>query len=221
MLIIPSSVKIHLALGHTDLRKGFDSLAVLVQEGAQEGFVLGLSLRLAQPRCPSPYRRMSDHVQSPPRRIKIVIDVSPPTISSQTDRDWHFALFWPCSCGIRIKRFLCSSVAVLAATNLLSGLGGVLGTMLLTIRGCSRRIVIPGVPGAEYDLRVGRSDAKSFASKSASFSSSMFGALPRQLSHGQRPQRQCRADPKSHDRRRLRNNSDQASRSSCSAGPAA
>jgi len=30
MLIIPSSVKIHLALGHTDMRKGFDSLAVLV-----------------------------------------------------------------------------------------------------------------------------------------------------------------------------------------------
>ena len=32
MLIIPSGVKIHLALGRTDLRKGFDSLAVLVQE---------------------------------------------------------------------------------------------------------------------------------------------------------------------------------------------
>jgi transposase len=32
MLIIPSSVKIRLALGHTDMRKGFDSLAVLVQE---------------------------------------------------------------------------------------------------------------------------------------------------------------------------------------------
>ena len=31
MLIIPSGVKIHLALGHTDMRKGFDSLAVLVQ----------------------------------------------------------------------------------------------------------------------------------------------------------------------------------------------
>jgi hypothetical protein len=32
MLIIPSGVKIHMALGHTDMRKGFDSLAVLVQE---------------------------------------------------------------------------------------------------------------------------------------------------------------------------------------------
>ena len=32
MLIIPAGVKIHMALGHTDMRKGFDSLAVLVQE---------------------------------------------------------------------------------------------------------------------------------------------------------------------------------------------
>jgi transposase len=32
MLIAPAGVKIHLALGRTDMRKGFDSLAVLVQE---------------------------------------------------------------------------------------------------------------------------------------------------------------------------------------------
>jgi hypothetical protein len=31
MLIFPSGVKIHLALGHRDMRQGFDSLAVLVQ----------------------------------------------------------------------------------------------------------------------------------------------------------------------------------------------
>jgi transposase len=31
MLIFPSGVKIHLALGHTDMRNGFGSLAVLVQ----------------------------------------------------------------------------------------------------------------------------------------------------------------------------------------------
>ena len=31
MLIFPSGVKIHLAFGHTDMRKGFDGLAVLVQ----------------------------------------------------------------------------------------------------------------------------------------------------------------------------------------------
>jgi hypothetical protein len=31
MLIFPSGVKIDLALGHTDKRKGFDSVAVVVQ----------------------------------------------------------------------------------------------------------------------------------------------------------------------------------------------
>jgi len=31
MLIFPSGVKIRLALSHTDMRKGFDSLPVLVQ----------------------------------------------------------------------------------------------------------------------------------------------------------------------------------------------
>jgi transposase len=36
MLIIPSGVKIHLALGRTDMRKGFDSLAVLVQEALKK-----------------------------------------------------------------------------------------------------------------------------------------------------------------------------------------
>ena len=32
MLIIPAGVKVHLALGHTDMRKGLDGLATLVQE---------------------------------------------------------------------------------------------------------------------------------------------------------------------------------------------
>ena len=32
MLIVPASVKVHLALGYTDMRKGMDGLAVLVQE---------------------------------------------------------------------------------------------------------------------------------------------------------------------------------------------
>ena len=36
MLIVPSGVKIHLALGHTDMRKGFDSLAVLVQSALKK-----------------------------------------------------------------------------------------------------------------------------------------------------------------------------------------
>ena len=32
MLIVPASVKVHLALGYTDMRKGMDELAMLVQE---------------------------------------------------------------------------------------------------------------------------------------------------------------------------------------------
>lgn len=32
MLIIPAGVKVHLALGYTDMRKGLDGLAILVQE---------------------------------------------------------------------------------------------------------------------------------------------------------------------------------------------
>jgi len=36
MLIIPSGVKVHLALGYTDMRKGLDGLAVLVQESLKQ-----------------------------------------------------------------------------------------------------------------------------------------------------------------------------------------
>jgi len=32
MIVIPQDVKVHLALGHTDMRKGLNGLAVLVQE---------------------------------------------------------------------------------------------------------------------------------------------------------------------------------------------
>lgn len=32
MMIIPAGVKVHLALGYTDMRKGLDGLAMLVQE---------------------------------------------------------------------------------------------------------------------------------------------------------------------------------------------
>ena len=32
MMLVPSGVKIHLALGYTDMRRGFDGLAMLVQE---------------------------------------------------------------------------------------------------------------------------------------------------------------------------------------------
>jgi transposase len=32
MMIVPAGVKVHLALGYTDMRKGLDGLAALVQE---------------------------------------------------------------------------------------------------------------------------------------------------------------------------------------------
>jgi transposase len=32
MMIVPAGVKVHLALGYTDMRKGMDGLAALVQE---------------------------------------------------------------------------------------------------------------------------------------------------------------------------------------------
>ncbi|MET3907838.1 transposase [Bradyrhizobium sp. S3.3.6] len=32
MMIVPTGVKVHLALGYTDMRKGLDGLATLVQE---------------------------------------------------------------------------------------------------------------------------------------------------------------------------------------------
>ena len=35
MIPIPSSVRVWLATGHTDMRKGFDGLALLVQERLQ------------------------------------------------------------------------------------------------------------------------------------------------------------------------------------------
>ena len=32
MIVAPAGVKVHLALGHTDMRKGLDGLATLIQE---------------------------------------------------------------------------------------------------------------------------------------------------------------------------------------------
>jgi hypothetical protein len=32
MMVVPAGVKVHLALGHTDMRKGLDGLATLIQE---------------------------------------------------------------------------------------------------------------------------------------------------------------------------------------------
>jgi transposase len=36
MMLIPANVKVHLALGYTDMRKGFDGLSMLVQEVLKE-----------------------------------------------------------------------------------------------------------------------------------------------------------------------------------------
>lgn len=36
MMLLPAGVKVHLALGHTDMRKGIDGLAGLVQEVLKE-----------------------------------------------------------------------------------------------------------------------------------------------------------------------------------------
>jgi transposase len=36
MMIVPAGVKVHLALGYTDMRKGMDGLAMLVQEALKK-----------------------------------------------------------------------------------------------------------------------------------------------------------------------------------------
>jgi transposase len=40
-LFVPAGVKVHLALGYTDMRKGMDGLAMLVQETLKKDPVLG------------------------------------------------------------------------------------------------------------------------------------------------------------------------------------
>ena len=36
MMLLPAGTKVHLALGHTDMRKGIDGLATMVQEVLRE-----------------------------------------------------------------------------------------------------------------------------------------------------------------------------------------
>ena len=43
MLIIPASVKVHLAVGNTDLRKRLDSLATLVRDSLKQNPFTGHS----------------------------------------------------------------------------------------------------------------------------------------------------------------------------------
>ena len=49
-MMIPSGVKIHLALGHTDMRKSFDGLSILVQEVLQKDPFSGHLFALSEDR---------------------------------------------------------------------------------------------------------------------------------------------------------------------------
>ena len=53
MIPVPSGVKVWLATGHTDMRRGFPGLALLVQETpAQLGYLLeGIDWRAPQKTC--------------------------------------------------------------------------------------------------------------------------------------------------------------------------
>jgi len=41
MIVLPAGVKVHLALGHTDMRKGLDGLATLIQEHLKKDLFSG------------------------------------------------------------------------------------------------------------------------------------------------------------------------------------
>jgi transposase len=45
MMIVPAGVKVHLALGYTDMRKGLDGLATLVQEHLKKDPFSAICLR--------------------------------------------------------------------------------------------------------------------------------------------------------------------------------
>ena len=49
MTLLPSGVKIHVALGVTDMRKGLDGLAMLVQGTLKQRPVLGSPVRVPRP----------------------------------------------------------------------------------------------------------------------------------------------------------------------------
>ena len=46
MITIPGNVRVWLATGHTDMRRGFRALALLVQETSEARSACGRSLRL-------------------------------------------------------------------------------------------------------------------------------------------------------------------------------
>jgi transposase len=51
MIVVPASVKLHLALSLTDMRKGLDGLATLIQEQLKRDTFCGPSVRLPRQEC--------------------------------------------------------------------------------------------------------------------------------------------------------------------------
>ncbi len=41
MMLVPAGIKVHMAVGYTDLRKGLDGLAVLVEQMLRKDPILG------------------------------------------------------------------------------------------------------------------------------------------------------------------------------------
>jgi hypothetical protein len=53
MIVVPAGVKVHLALGHTDMRKGLDGLATLIQEHLKKDPFWGLQVDHSNGETPS------------------------------------------------------------------------------------------------------------------------------------------------------------------------
>jgi hypothetical protein len=54
MIVVPAGVKVHLALGHTDMRKGLVGLSTLIQEHLKKDPFSESSVRLPQQECLAP-----------------------------------------------------------------------------------------------------------------------------------------------------------------------
>ena len=52
MIVVPAGVKVHLALGHTDMRKGLDGLATLIQEHLKKDPFSGHLFVFSRPKMP-------------------------------------------------------------------------------------------------------------------------------------------------------------------------
>ena len=88
MMIVPAGVKVHLALGYTDMRKGMDGLAMLVQETLKKDPFSGHLFAFRG-------KRASDH-QDP-----VKFEIWAPIDST---------LLTPCAAGVRSTRILTTIV---------------------------------------------------------------------------------------------------------------